>query len=158
MEFMGSIDQILFIGIIALYLIFHFIFFSKNRINKAKDEILKEAINYNDMQNYIETKKYEFDNFERAFKFLLGIAAAGLIGLRIGGFLDLLAFVVLAIFFIPGVIFYRTMIKIHTMIVRELYNSKDNKIKVSKKVRLSRGRSKKAQFKNSQVRTGYSSS
>lgn len=121
--------QYLFLGIIAAYWLIHFILFSRQAIEFEKRKLVKEASGYHNLDNFIQVKNNEFVGFRENFKFLLEIAAIALFGLKITGLLELLGFVILGLIFIPGILFYTKLVKIHAIFLNELYILRDHQSK-----------------------------
>lgn len=122
-----DINSILFVGIIILELMIYGILFSKGNTQKAIKSILKGSEEYNDIENFIQIKKHQFGSGEKSLGLFLGFIIVIILGMKITGLLSLIGFVLMGIILIPGVVIYRKLNELHSIIIRELYIEKDRK-------------------------------
>ncbi len=122
-----NINQLLVIGILLIEFIIYLYLFSHKNIKKAVGNALNESRDYKDISNFIEIKKYEFNNIEKSLSLLLGFLLIIILTMKITGLLTLLGFIFIAIIFIPEIQIYRKLTQVHSKIIRKLYLEKDRK-------------------------------
>lgn len=114
--------QILIAGIFILEIGIIFVFFSKERLQKATEEEIKKARKYKNPLDFISMKKYQFDKDIRNLEFLLGLMFLSIFGAKITNLLELLVNVFLSIIFVPGIILYWKLNRFQSKLVGSFYD------------------------------------
>jgi len=115
----------LIFGILTLSYLIPYIFI-KTRKNKGIKKILKESEKFKNVDNYIQIKRYEFEESEKITVFLLGISITLLLAIKITNFgWGGISYFILGIGFIA---LFSILINLNTYynhLMKELYKKKD---------------------------------
>ena len=120
MELIGFL--VLFIMVLSYLIPYVFI---KTRSKKAIKDILEKSNKYNEIQNFIDLKRYEFNSYEKSTIAILGIFIVLFLAINLTGIGSMIIYLTSAFIFIAILSTYINLRKLQGDILRLLYQKKD---------------------------------
>ena len=119
---------LLIFGIIGMSYLIPYIFI-KIRSKNAISKILKESTKYNNLENFIAIKKYEFENFDKSSIALLSFFVVLFLAAKITGFISIIIYIISSVGFVCLLSTYINFRKPREKVLELLYQRKDKQKK-----------------------------
>jgi len=119
------------IFIFGIILLSYYIPYKFIKVNSSTWEklILSESRTYQNPSNFIEIKKYEFENFDKQVIFILGTSITLFLAVKLAGFGSIISYVILVVGMISSLSTFINLGKPHRNIIKKLYQLKDKNSK-----------------------------
>ena len=116
--------ELFLLGIIFLSYLIPLVFI-KTQKRKAIKKFLEESNRYNQIENFIEIKKYGFEKDEKRSLFLIGLSLTLFLAFKINNLTGAMAYLILGVGFVGLLSTYINLSELHKEILRKIYEKKD---------------------------------
>jgi hypothetical protein len=114
----------LIIGIIIFSYLIPYIFIKFNK-EKWKNKLISESKKFNNIQNFIDIKKYEFEKFDSIVIFILGVSITLFLAAKLSNLSSILTYILLVIGFFLSFSTFINLNRVQQDIIKKLYLLKD---------------------------------